>query len=938
VKHTSDAPRQLPIEIAPADLVPATTSSQPLAPTGLVLVSHSGEFLSANAAAIDALDSRFPVLRDKGWAGLFDIPTPLAEGLFSQTIAGHPVTIKASRAGMGPRDAWVLTISRDRVNAAGAPPITSEAELNAAIRAFVEQLPMFMWLERPDGTVVYANRYTENWLAQLGMASNVGRTHEEALPPHLAEHSRIMGERTLASSEPHAVESNLRIGDEMRWFEAIRAKVPSPDGRVLIGAISRDTTDAHVARDALAASERVFRRFSELGRIGVWMGPPDLKSLTHINDEFRAQFRIPEGLIGREAKEVVIGRIPPDEAPLVAARFKRLLGTEGPAADYIQQDHRIIWPDGTVRHIAGVAWRIVDSHNTLIGLGGVTRDVTDEIVAKQAAAQADARFRMAVDSIRDQFWIATPDLTRLVFVNHAFREMFGADTDAIISDTSRGMALINPADLPEKMRIMSEFIANESQDSASVTFSLTNRDGRRYINRERFWRVRDESGRTMAVAGLIADVTAETIALDKLAESEDRFRSLVESMPDSVTTFDRDGTILFTTDSSLKVGQPIWDWLGCKGQGCTASNGRSCPVCGANTRQAVATRVFDRAQIMDSEREVLRPDGSRAIMSHRIGPVERDGVVCYATAISRDVTDLRAANDRMRAAERELVRAARTRTMGELSTSLAHELNQPLSTLVASCKTLELVGESGDPNVRRAAMDAIAKAAQRATGVVARMRALASGMSVPSVTMPLDHAVNNVVEMLTNETRSLRFAVTITANAQTGWSIPDAIGFQQVLLNLVRNSIEAMENTKPDDRIVTINATSDGKLVMVFVRDFGPGIPDDIRARLFEPFASTKPKGLGLGLSISRGIVEQQGCKLWAAQTPGQTGTSMAFTWPVAPQPADAAASNAHNCAAAAHGPGTKRAANTVTPSSRPAAMKGSSSRTDYTPTQRGHS
>ncbi len=887
----SDLSPPLPASTPPEATGPGTPASSPASTLAVALLTPTGDLISANAPAIEALGSQFDCLRAHGWAGLFIVPTPLAEGSHLIDADARPVRLMLTRAGTDPTAPWVVSIPRVAPALPSTPALAdgpdgpeSDETLNAALRAFVEHLPMPVWLKHPDGRVVFSNQMCRTWVAQQGLKPIVGKRLADVLPSNLAAHSREESARALNSDRAIISESHLRVGEEMRWFEEIRAKVTTPDGRALIAGISRDTTDAHAAREALSHSEHLFRRFSELGGVGVWMSTKDLSLSTHINSEFRAQFGLPDDIRLEDAASAVNARIHPDDRSVVMGRFERLLNDDCPPEHSIHQNHRLLMPDGTIRHIDGVAWRILDNAGSVIGVGGVTRDVTAEVQARQTAARSDANFRMAVDSIRDLFWIASTDFKRLTFVNRAFREMLGEDAEAIMTEPERGLTLVDPADLPSKSRAMGDFIADEREDTATFTFSLINRAGRRFVIRERLWRVRDDTGRTLAIAGLGVDVTAETTALRQAAESEGRFRSLVESMPDTVTLIDRQGLVLFTTDASLAAGQPIWDWLGCKGQGCPAPTGCACPLCGTAARHSVADRVFMRAQVIDSEREVIRPDGTRAIMSHRIGPVERNDAIDCAIAISRDITDLRAANDRMRAAERELVRAARMRTMGELSTSLAHELNQPLSTLVASCKTLELVGDAGDPAVRKAAMGAIDTAAHRATAVVARMRALASGMSIPSVTMPLDRAIADVAAILSNDARDHACTINTNVPRSADVHIPDALGFQQVLLNLIRNSMEAMESTRPDDRLVTITASNDTKLVMVFVRDFGPGIADDLRSRLFEPFTSTKSKGLGLGLSISRGIVEQQGCKLWIAQNPGQSGACMAFNWPIAQQ------------------------------------------------------
>jgi two-component system sensor histidine kinase TtrS len=238
----------------------------------------------------------------------------------------------------------------------------------------------------------------------------------------------------------------------------------------------------------------------------------------------------------------------------------------------------------------------------------------------------------------------------------------------------------------------------------------------------------------------------------------------------------------------------------------------------------------------------------------------------------QDVTKPRLAMDRAKQREAELAHVSRLTTLGEMATGLAHELNQPLSAILnygAACS--KLVGAQ-TPDLKRIAvnLDRIVAQADRAAQIMARIRAFAQRRPPRLGPVDLTRAVTRVIELLSWDIRQKGVDVALELTDALAPVEADAVQIDQVLLNLAKNAIEAMQGVPRNQRQLTIRTnTIDGDTVRVEVSDTGIGLPEENADRVFEAFFSTKPDGLGIGLSISRTIVEMHGGTLEAYNHPG---------------------------------------------------------------------
>ena len=223
-------------------------------------------------------------------------------------------------------------------------------------------------------------------------------------------------------------------------------------------------------------------------------------------------------------------------------------------------------------------------------------------------------------------------------------------------------------------------------------------------------------------------------------------------------------------------------------------------------------------------------------------------------------------------------------TMGELAASIAHEMNQPLGAIVNNANVcFRLAAASGDGDDMREALTDIVNDANRASTIIARIRAMTTRALPGKTSLQLREVIGDVLALARRELTERRIEVRTELPEDLPRVFGDRVQLQQVLLNLVMNGIEAMSSVAGERRLLTIGGQRDGldgrPSVRISVQDLGSGIEAENMEHLFEAFYSTKPQGMGMGLRISRSIVEAHGGRLWAAPNAGP-GAAFFFALP----------------------------------------------------------
>lgn len=310
-----------------------------------------------------------------------------------------------------------------------------------------------------------------------------------------------------------------------------------------------------------------------------------------------------------------------------------------------------------------------------------------------------------------------------------------------------------------------------------------------------------------------------------------------------------------------------------------------------------ATDPAGEASILGTGREVQgwRKDGSSFALYLSLGEGQLDGRHVF-TAIVHDLSALRRERESYEARlfnlHQELAHLARVSELGQVTAGIAHELNQPLAAILNYANAAKRLAASGTPGTMdkvQAVLSTVAEQAERAGQIVRRMRGFLEKQTGRFGAEDLTAIAEDALALGLIGSAPEKMTIRFQPEAGLPLVVADRVQIQQVLVNLVRNAADAMADAPRRELMVSLRRK--GTMVEVAVADSGPGIAPDIAAKLFKPFVTNKPHGMGIGLAISKSIIEAHGGTLSVEENPGGGGALFRFTLPVSPgQSADASA------------------------------------------------
>jgi PAS domain S-box-containing protein len=361
-----------------------------------------------------------------------------------------------------------------------------------------------------------------------------------------------------------------------------------------------------------------------------------------------------------------------------------------------------------------------------------------------------------------------------------------------------------------------------------------------------------------------------------LRESEERYHNIVKMQSEMVCRYLPDTTLIFVNEAYCRYfGKKREELIGTKFLSLIPEEYQ-------DAAKRHVQSLIENPRIERDEHPVITPDGKPGWQQWVDSVVIDDqGHVKELQAVGWDITERKQAEEALHQAREQLARVARASSMGELTASIAHEVNQPLTAIINNGNACLrwLAADSPNLNEIREAVTDIIKDGNRASDVITRIRMLLKKKSVQPVSIDPNMVINEVTTLMQNECKRHKVRLRVELDSDLPEVLGDRVELQQVILNLIINGIEAM-NSHGGDRILEISSHkhSSGE-VLIAVSDNGEGFDQEVANLLFEPFFTTKAHGLGIGLSISRSIIEAHGGKLWAAANPPK-GATFSFTLP----------------------------------------------------------
>jgi PAS domain S-box-containing protein len=534
--------------------------------------------------------------------------------------------------------------------------------------------------------------------------------------------------------------------------------------------------------------------------------------------------------------------------------------------------------DGSYRWTESRGEALRDEAGAVVQWYGIAVDIHDMVTAQEALRERGRELVHLVDMVPSYIWRLSPD-GEPNFYNRRLLDFFGPEAvNAADSGKGRLAAVMQAAVHPDDVKPLDQALRHSlsSGEPFSVRCRIRRADGVYRWTDGRAEPLHDPQGRIIQWYGLSNDIEDQMNADAALRQSEQQFRQLVETMPAMVYCANPDGAPKYRS-------RQLREFLGIS----------------SNDEAVELPHILDGAIHPDDQPEVQeryhhslstgepyrlkhrlrRFDGAYHWVETRAAAMRNEaGVIVQWNGVCFDIDAEVRAQEELRLARERLARASQAASLAELSASIAHEVNQPLAAVVANSHAGQRWLASDPPNIDRAqkAVERIVRDANAAADVVSRIRALFTRITDKRVETALANLFEEVRDLVAEDARRRGVDLDIAVEANLPLVPLDRVQVQQVLVNLMRNGMEAMETTA-GRKTLQLQVRRIGDDARVEVSDVGPGIA--MPERIFEPFFTTKGHGLGMGLAISRTIVEAHGGRLWAEQNTPK-GAKLLFTLP----------------------------------------------------------
>jgi PAS domain S-box-containing protein len=774
----------------------------------------------------------------------------------------------------------------DAVSQEQPPPLVPQ------LQATLDVIPAYVWYALPSGALIFLNERTADYLGlprdhPLRFGIDTGAAWDSHIPflhPDDHEESRSVWSTCLRTGCAGEVSFRVRSAEgEYRWFLSRAEPLRARDGTMLcwVG-VNLDINDAKLAEQALQRSEAHLAeskaKLEEAQRIthaGYWEWDLVTDRITWSDEIYR--------IFGMQPQECPIDlatsrkRIHPDDWQMVVGAVEEALA----GGVRFDVEARILRPTGEVRIVHTMADVKRNASGRPYLLFGTNQDITDRKRAEEALKRSEFHLRQGERLAQMGSWAFNPS----GFFDYWSQELFqiyGVDPQQGTPTLERYLATLHPQDRESMAETIKTMIAERG--GCDVKKRIVRPDGeQRYI---RCVGIPVVDGEVLkGFLGTAMDVTEQELLTQELERRQAHLteaQKLTHTGSWAYRVSDRNAAHISVVHISEEVyriygldpakGAPTWeeylervhpeDRLGWRGI----------------TERAIAEKVD-----YDQEYRILLANG-KVKWIHSVGhPVlSKTGDLEQFVGSSTDITELKSAEqerEKLRQLEADLAHIDRVSTLGELAASLAHEIKQPIAAAITSAHScIEwLAHEPPNLDRARAAAGRIDKYGNRAAEIIDRIRSFYKKSPPQRELVDVNRIIHEMLTLLKGEAD--RYSVTMRTElaADLLEIMADRVQLQQVFMNLMVNGIEAMKDSGGE--LTVKSHLQDGQL-QFSVRDTGVGLPQEKMEQIFSAFFTTKPQGSGMGLAISRSIVESHGGQLWAsANTEG--GATFHFTLPI---------------------------------------------------------
>ena len=606
-------------------------------------------------------------------------------------------------------------------------------------------------------------------------------------------------------------------------------------------ALSAGMAERGRAEEALRESEARMSLAANAANLGLWIWNIPGGDERWVTEKWRQLFGF------AESEPVTFDRFLEVVHPGDRERVKQVVQHMLEHGGEYEIDYRITRPDGSIRWIASHGSVGLDERGKPVLARGVSRDVTKRKIAEDALRESEERFRTVANAAPVMIWMSGTDKL-CNFFNKGWLDFTGRTME---QELGKGWTEgVHADDLDHCLEVYGNSF--NARQPFTMEYRLRRNDG------EYRW-VLDNGTPRFASDGAFLGYIDSCIGITERKLAEEKFRLVLDAAPNAMIMVDSAGVINFANAPAATIfGYSLSELIGGHIETLIPERFRDRHP---GYRKGFLSEPSSRAMGAGRDLFGCRKDGSEFPVEVGLNPIRTaQGLFVLASVI--DITARKEAELEHQLQHLELARVGRVAVMGELAASLAHEVNNPIAAIVSNASAgqrLIAAGTIETKELNDLLADIVADG-RRAGEIVEGVRNMVRKTKARRSLVQINDTIDNLLRIVRAD--ALRREITVAAEVDSdgGRVLADRVQLLQVLLNLTINAFEAMSAMRPGARRVVIHAgrNENGEIV-VSVRDTGPGFPGGIVEQLFEPFFSTKAEGTGMGLAISRSIVEAHG-------------------------------------------------------------------------------
>src|SRR6266480_2330986 len=606
-------------------------------------------------------------------------------------------------------------------------------------------------------------------------------------------------------------------------------------------ALSAGMAERGRAEEALRESETRMSLAADAANLGLWIWNVPGGDERWVTEKWRQLFGF------ADSEPVTFDRFLEVVHPGDSERAKQVVQHMLEHGGEYEIDYRITRPDGSIRWIASHGSVEFDERGKPVLARGVSRDVTKRKIAEEELRESEARFRTVANAAPVMIWMAGPDKL-CTFFNKGWLNFTGRSLE---QELGNGWAEgVHGEDLDRCLDVYQNSF--NARQPFTMEYRLRRQDG------EYRW-VLDSGTPRFAPDGAFLGYIGSCIDITERKLAEEKFRLVLDAAPNAMLMVDSAGVINFANAQAATVfGYPLSELIGRYIETLIPERFRDRHV---GHRKGFLSAPSSRAMGVGRDLFGRRKDGSEFPVEVGLNPIHTtEGLFVLASVI--DITARKEAELQHQLQNMELARVGRVAVMGELAASLSHEVNNPIGAIVANASAGQRLLAAGKIKTRdlKELLDDIVADGRRAGAVVQGIRNMVRKAEGRRTLIKIDETIDSLLRIIRAVALEREVAMVAEVGSDAGQVWADPVQLLQVFLNLTLNAFEAMSVMRPDARRAVIRTHRNlDEDILVSVRDSGPGFPPQVSNRLFEAFFSTKADGTGMGLAISRSIIEDLG-------------------------------------------------------------------------------